>query len=67
VSPTSDKVERLARQSGVPVLSVLEFFLERAAIREYDGGQLRDEAEMGALEDVDMWIKLHKQLNKDSK
>ena len=29
-----------------------EYFEERAAIREYDGGQSRDEAEMAALEDI---------------
>lgn len=30
----------------------LEHFTERAAIREYDGGQTREEAERGALEDI---------------
>jgi len=58
MSGNSEVVERLAHQHGVPVLSVLEFFLERAAIREYDGGQMRDEAEIGAIEDVKLWIKL---------
>jgi hypothetical protein len=67
MSPTSEHVERLAREHGVPVLSVLEFYLERAAIREFEGCQGREDAESGALGDVDMWIKLHKQLNKGSK
>jgi hypothetical protein len=58
VSPTSDAVERLAQQHAVPVLEAVEFYLERAAIREYEGRMTRDDAEAGALEDTRMWVKL---------
>lgn len=33
-------------------MSARESFEERSAIREYDGGQSREEAERGALQDV---------------
>lgn len=58
MSPTSDQIERLAARYGVPVLEAQEFYLERAAIREYDGGLSRDAAETAALEDVEVWAKL---------
>lgn len=42
----------LAERLGVPAEPVLELWAERAAIREYDGGQSRADAEAGAVEDV---------------
>jgi len=48
----SDELERLAAQHNRPPLDVLELFLERAAIREYDGAMSRDEAERLAVGDV---------------
>jgi hypothetical protein len=45
-------LERIASESGRSPLDVLELFLERAAIREYDGGLSRAEAERLAVEDV---------------
>lgn len=39
-----------------PTADVLELFLERAAIREYDGGFPRPVAERLALEDVESWL-----------
>ncbi len=64
MSPISESVERLARQHDAPVLSVLEYFLARAAIREVDGGMLRDEAELAAMEDCKVWIQLWKAVGK---
>lgn len=58
MSPTSNEVERLAAAHKVPVLECVEFFLERAAIREYDGGMQRDDAEREALEDARIWVQL---------
>jgi hypothetical protein len=42
----------LAERAGVDPEELLEYWSERAAIRELDGGQPRDDAERGALEDV---------------
>lgn len=50
--PYPYELEQLARETGVSPLHVLEAFLERAAIREYDGGFSRDEAERLALADT---------------
>lgn len=44
--------EEIARSAGVPVDDVLELWNERAAIREYEGGQSRTDAEAAALDDV---------------
>lgn len=44
--------EALARDLGVDAAELVELWNERAAIREYDGGQPRDEAEAAALDDV---------------
>jgi hypothetical protein len=54
VTPT----EQLAAKYGVPPLVVLEEFLERASIREYQGGYQRNEAEALAIEDTEQWLKL---------
>lgn len=58
MSPTSDKIESLARKHGVNALEALEFFLERASIREFEGGLSRDEAESEALKDLEIYIPL---------
>ncbi len=42
----------LAESAGVDPDDLLEYWGERAAIRELDGGQSREEAEQGALEDI---------------
>jgi len=47
-----DAVIELATSSGVDPEDLLEYWGERAAIREIDGGQSRDEAERDALEDL---------------
>lgn len=52
MTPYPYELEQLARETGVSPLETLELFLERAAIREYDGGFDRDEAERLALGDV---------------
>jgi hypothetical protein len=45
-------VIELAEKSGVDPDELLEWWGERAAIREIDGGQSREDAERGALEDM---------------
>jgi hypothetical protein len=62
MSPASETIERLAKARGVPVLEAMEFFLERAAIREFEGGMSRSEAELAALSDLELWVKLWIQL-----
>lgn len=52
MTPYPYELEQLARETGVSPLETLELFLERAAIREYDGGYDRAEAERLALEDA---------------
>lgn len=42
----------LAKRFGADADDVIELWLERAAVREYDGGLSRAEAEVAALEDV---------------
>ena len=56
MSPTSARIESLAAERGISPLDVLEFYLERAAIREYDGGLSRTDAETAALADVEQWL-----------
>jgi hypothetical protein len=65
MSPLSTAIERFAADHGVPVLEAQEFWAERAAIREYDGGLSREAAESAALQDVEVWAKLWKQLKTD--
>jgi hypothetical protein len=47
-----DAVIELAEQAGADVADVLEYWTERAAIREIDGEQDRAAAEQGALDDI---------------
>ena len=42
----------LAERAGVDPDELVEYWEERAAIREVDGGQPRDDAERAALEDM---------------
>lgn len=42
----------LAERLGLSAETVLELWAERAAIREYEGGQPRFDAELGAVDDV---------------
>jgi hypothetical protein len=51
MSPISQAIETLAEQTGADVLDVQELFLERAAIRQYDGGMTKTDAEREAVED----------------
>ncbi len=44
----------LAERLGLATETVLELWAERAAIREYDGGQSRADAEAAAVDDVRM-------------
>lgn len=50
-----EAVAELARATGRDVADLLEHWSERAAIREYEGAQDRDEAERLALDDL-RWI-----------
>ena len=43
---------QLAETAGVDPDELIEWWEERAAVREYDGGQPRPEAEHDALEDM---------------
>lgn len=47
-----DQIARLAKRSGRTVADVTELFEERAAIREFDAGKTRRDAESLALDDV---------------
>lgn len=49
---TQDAVAALARRIHRPEADLLEDWEERAAIREFDGGQPRFRAEDGALDDL---------------
>ncbi len=48
-------VRTLARRFGVDEEHLVERWSERAAIREYDGGMSREDAETSALADVRRW------------
>lgn len=50
--------EEVARHAGVPVEEVLEYWNERAAIREHEGGLSRTDAEAAALDDVRAFVAL---------
>lgn len=43
---------QLAERLGLSTEAVLELWAERAAIREYEGGQSRADAEAAAVDDV---------------
>lgn len=49
---TEDAVRDLARRAGRSEADLLEAWAERAAVREFDGGQRRVSAEADALDDV---------------
>jgi hypothetical protein len=48
-----DALKRIAATKRKPFEHVLESWNERAAIREYDGGQSRSDAERDAIKDVE--------------
>ena len=48
---------RLALASGRTEADAVEWFSERAAIREYDGGQSRAEAEREAERECEQWLR----------
>jgi hypothetical protein len=52
-SDYSARLEALAELHGLDPLHVLEWFLERAAIRSHDAGLPRAEAERLAMGDVE--------------
>jgi hypothetical protein len=52
MTSVASRLETLAETHCVNPLHLMERFLERAAIREYDGGFSRAEAERLAVEDV---------------
>ena len=56
MSTISNRLERMAAERGISPLETLEFYLERAAIREYDDGMSRNDAETAALADVEQWL-----------
>jgi hypothetical protein len=49
----ADRLEKLAALHDLNPLTLLEAFLERAAIREFDGGFKREEAERLAMRDIE--------------
>lgn len=49
----ADRLERLAALHDRSCLDITELFLERAAIREFDGNMSRAEAERLAMQDVE--------------
>jgi hypothetical protein len=63
MSPLSDAIERMSVRYGVPVLDAQEFWAERAAIREYEGGLSRNDAETAAIDDTETWARLWISLN----
>lgn len=48
-----ERLRRIAVDRRRTIDDVLEYFNERAAIREYDGGQLRADAERDAVTDCE--------------
>jgi hypothetical protein len=53
MSPLTDKLESLAALHNRNPLDLLEWHTERSAIRQYEGGLSRAEADRLALEDVE--------------
>jgi hypothetical protein len=51
-----DQCLELARQTGRDGEDLVEWWAERAAIREIDGGQPRAEAELDALEELRAYV-----------
>ena len=52
-----DKLVAIAKHTGRAFHDVLELFIERAAMREFDGGMKRGEAEASALLEVAGMVK----------
>jgi hypothetical protein len=52
VNPHEKRVRDHARRLGVCDRVLIEHLWERASIREYDGGQSRDDAEAAAADDI---------------
>jgi hypothetical protein len=48
----AQQVKDLARRLGVSESVLLEHYFERAAIRHYDGGMERDDADRAAADDI---------------
>jgi hypothetical protein len=46
------RLDQIARRSGKPLEHVLEIWNERAAIREFEGGMTRRDAERAAVDDA---------------
>ncbi len=46
------ELRALSNQKGIAYAEVVELWMERAAIREFDGGMTRADAERAALDDV---------------
>lgn len=53
MSDISNRLEHLAELHCVPILTIQEWWAERASIREYDGGMSRADAERAAVLDVE--------------
>lgn len=53
MSTTSNRIEALAALHNRNPLHLLEWLLERAAIREYEAGTSRVDAESAALADIE--------------
>lgn len=53
----TDQLTALAARFNRSPAEVYEEWENRAAIRQHDGGQRREEAERGAVEDVEQWLK----------
>ena len=53
MSPTSNRLEELATLHNRSPLDLLEWFHERSAIRQYDGGLSRQDADKAALQDIE--------------
>ena len=51
-SDTRRTVQDYAARNGLPVAEVVEWWSERAAIREFDAGETREDAERLAFAEV---------------
>lgn len=52
MTPYRTYLARIAERTGVPLAELVERWSERAAIREYEGGMTRTQAEEAAFEEV---------------
>ncbi|HEU0036339.1 MAG TPA: hypothetical protein VFQ53_37255 [Kofleriaceae bacterium] len=53
-----EAVLELAERAGVDPDELLEWWSERAAVREFDGGQSRADAERGAVDDCKQMLEV---------